>query len=165
MKKITCLIALACFLCLSACASMPNRGDYVQGGPPPFADNPNLGTVYFLRGKSLIGGGMSYYVNEDNNQIGVLRAGTYFIHQTEPGRHIFWAETESRAAITLDIQPGQKYYIKGGVGVGMWAGRPELAEITEAEANQMLPDMKYIRLATPEETKAYKQEQQKKNTQ
>lgn len=48
-------------------------------------------------------------------------------------------------------------YIEGGVGMGIWVGRPELTEITGKVAEKFLPDLTYIRLATPEESEAYKQ--------
>lgn len=41
--------------------------------------------------------------------------------------------------------------------MGIWAGRPELTEITGKVAEKFLPDLTYIRLATPEESEAYKQ--------
>ena len=79
------------------------------------------------------------------------QSGTYFVYKAIPGKHTYLAETEARAAVTLDIQPGQTYYIEGGVGMGFWAGRPQLTEITRPVADKLLPRLKYIRLSTDEE--------------
>ena len=115
--------------------------------------------VYFLRESAFTGGGITYFIFEDDTKIGLLKSGSYFIHKATPGKHTYLAETESRAAVTLDIQPGQTYYIEGSIGMGFWAGRPQLTEITKPVADKLLPDLKYIRLATPEETDAYKQKE------
>lgn len=148
------IMALALIMC--ACAKMPLRGDYVEDVPPALTESEDEGTVYFLREGAFMGGGISYFIHEDDQKIGLLKSGSYFIHRTSPGKRTFWAETEAKAAVTLDIEAGKTYYIEGSVGLGMWAGRPELTEITKPMADKLLPDLKYIRLASPAETQEYK---------
>lgn len=150
------LLSIA-FLLIVGCAKMPLQGDYVKDTPPKIEQGNEYGIVYFLRESSFGGGGISYFIFEDATKIGVLKSGSYFIHQAAPGKHTYWAETESRAAVTIQVEAGQTYYIEGGVGMGIWAGRPELTEITGKVAEKFLPDLTYIRLATPEESEAYKQ--------
>ena len=160
MRKLICLLALAVVVAVGAgCAKMPVRGDYMQDTPPQIVPDQESAVVYFLRESAFTGGGITYFIFEDATKIGLLKSGSYFIHKATPGKHTYLAETESRAAVTLDIQPGQTYYIEGGVGMGFWAGRPQLTEITKPVADKLLPDLKYIRLATPEETDAYKQKE------
>ncbi|AMD89480.1 DUF2846 domain-containing protein [Desulfovibrio fairfieldensis] len=160
MRKLICLLALAMAVALGAgCAKMPVRGDYMQDTPPQIVPDQESAVVYFLRESAFTGGGITYFIFEDDTKIGLLKSGSYFIHKATPGKHTYLAETESRAAVTLDIQPGQTYYIEGSIGMGFWAGRPQLTEITKPVADKLLPDLKYIRLATPEETDAYKQKE------
>lgn len=160
MRKLICLLALTMAVALGAgCAKMPVRGDYMQDTPPQVVPDQESAVVYFLRESAFTGGGITYFIFEDDTKIGLLKSGSYFIHKATPGKHTYLAETESRAAVTLDIQPGQTYYIEGSVGMGFWAGRPQLTEITKPVADKLLPDLKYIRLATPEETDAYKQKE------
>ena len=164
MRKLICLLALAMAVALGAgCAKMPVRGDYMQDTPPQIVPDQESAVVYFLRESAFTGGGITYLIFEDDTKIGLLKSGSYFIHKATPGKHTYLAETESRAAVTLDIQPGQTYYIEGSVGMGFWAGRPQLTEITKPVADKLLPDLKYIRLATPEETDAYKQKEMESN--
>lgn len=164
MRKLICLLALTMAVALGAgCAKMPVRGDYMQDTPPQVVPDQESAVVYFLRESAFTGGGITYFIFEDDTKIGLLKSGSYFIHKATPGKHTYLAETESRAAVTLDIQPGQTYYIEGSVGMGFWAGRPQLTEITKPVADKLLPDLKYIRLATPEETDAYKQKEAEKN--
>lgn len=148
-------MALICVALCAACAKMPSRGDYIADTPPKLVADENYAVVYFLRDSAFFGTGTTYYVHEDNRKIGMLKSGSYFIHKTEPGEHIFWAETESRNDLKMDLQAGHTYYVEGGIDVGVLAGRPKLTEINRQMAEQILPDLKYLRLATPEETEAY----------
>ncbi len=107
---------------------------------------------------------MSYFITEDTKTIGLLKAGSYFAFQATPGKHTYSAETEARSSVTLDVQPGQVYFIEGGIGMGFWAGRPQLAEVTKPIFDKAKPDLKYIRLATPEETLKYKENEQRKGS-
>lgn len=163
-KAIILTFILSCLFALAACAKMPQRGDYVEDVPPQITENENVGVIYFLRESAFTGGGMTYFIYEDDQKVGLLKSGSYFIHKSLPGKHTFWAETEARAAITLDIEAGKTYYIEGSIGLGFWAGRPELREITKPLADKLLPDLKYLRLATPEETLDYKQKEKGSNS-
>lgn len=164
MKKISLLCLLIAAVLLAGCAKMPLREDYVkEASAPVVTADENSGVVYFVRDSAFGGAGISYFIFEDTKKIGLLKSGTYFIHKTTPGKHTYLAETEARAAVTLDVEAGKTYYIEGNVGMGFWAGRPQLTEITEPVARQYLPELEYIRLATPEEVEAYKLKEQEKN--
>lgn len=167
MKKISLFCILIAAVLLAGCAKMPLREDYVkETSAPTVTADETSGVVYFVRDSAFMGGGVSYFIFEDTTKIGLLKSGTYFIHKTTPGKHTYYAETESRASVTLDIEAGKTYYVEGSVGLGFLAGRPQLTEITETVARQYLPDLEYIRLATPEEVEAYKlKEQAKENPQ
>ena len=139
----------------AGCAKMPQRADYVYEQPSQaITADAATGLIYFFRESAFTGGGISYFIFEDDKKIGLLKSGTYFVHKSAPGKHSYLAETEARAAVTLDIQPGQIYYVEGGVGMGMWAGRPQLTEVTRPVAEKLLPGLKYIRLSTEEEAAA-----------
>ena len=165
MKRRFSLLALVCVLAMmTGCAGMPLRGDYVKEATAPvIVPDENYGVVYFVRDSAFVGGGISYFIFEDTTKIGLLKSGTYFIHKTTPGKHTYLAETEARSAITLDIEAGKTYYIEGSVGMGFLAGRPQLIEITEPVARRYLPDLEYVRLATPEEQEAYRLKEAREN--
>lgn len=166
MRKLFLLLSLICiFGAVTGCAKMPLRGDYVKETTAPvIVPDENSGVVYFVRDSAFGGGGISYFIFEDTTKIGLLKSGTYFIHRATPGKHTYLAETEARAVVTLNVEAGKTYYIEGSVGMGFWAGRPELREITEAVARQYLSDLDYVRLATPEEQEAYRLKEEQKNT-
>ncbi len=162
-KVLVALVVLAC-VGLVGCAKMPTRADYVyEKSPRPVAADAETGLIYFLREDAFTGGGISYFIFEDDTKIGLLKSGTYFVHKSTPGKHTYLAETEARSLVTLEIQPGQTYYIEGGVALGMWAGRPQLTEVTHPVAEKLLPGLKYIRLSTEEEAEQMREKERKKN--
>ena len=164
MKKLLSFGSAVILILLVGCAKMPLRDDYVEEkAPPQIQANENMAAIYFFREWAFTGGGMSYFITEDTKTIGLLKAGSYFAFQTTPGKHTYSAETEARSSVTLDVQPGQVYFIEGGIGMGFWAGRPQLAEVTKPIFDKAKPDLKYIRLATPEEVQQFKEKEKSNN--
>lgn len=48
---------------------------------------------------------------------------------TKEGRQILWARTESKTELPLNIQFGHEYYVRCGLTMGFFIGRPKLEEI------------------------------------
>ena len=146
MRKLGLLIVGAfAILSLNGCAAMPKRGEYTASPPPQvISATEGKGAVVFLRESAFTGGGISYYIYEDGRKIGALKSGTWFIHQSDPGQHTYMAETEAKDIITLNVEDGKKYFVVGSVGMGVWAGRPQLKESTEAYALPLLKDLDYL---------------------
>lgn len=161
MKRIFLAFSLiVTVLLVAGCAAeMPSRSEYVKEKSAPIVlPNNDYAVIYFLR---QVGGiAVSYFIEEDTKRIGLLKSGSYFIHRAKPGKHTYTASTESTAATTITVEPNKIYYIEGVLDLGVWIGRPGLREITEPVAKQYLPDLDYVRLATPEETEAYKLKEQ-----
>lgn len=159
MKKLI-FMFIAVFV-LSGCAKMPVRGEYTILDAAPILEVDNeAAIVYFLRENAFIGGGVTYYIWEDTSKIGLLRSGSYFTHKSKPGLCTYWAETEAKTTLTLNVDAGKTYYILGGVNMGVLIGRATLSEVSESVAKELLPNLKYTRLSTPEEYEAY----EKKNS-
>ena len=152
-------LAMAILIIGSGCAKLPQRADYIKEAAPQMAADENHALIYFVRPSAFSGGGMSYFVHEDATPIGVLKSGSYFMHRALPGKHTYWAETEARASVLLDVKAGETYYVEGGVGLGFWAGRPELREVTKAVVDGYMPDLEYIRLATEQEAADFKRKE------
>ena len=73
-----------------------------------------------------------------------LYNGGYYLYFPKPGEVEFWAKTESKSSVTLDIKPSQTYYIKGTVGVGLLVGRPHLMVVAPDVAEQEITKCKLI---------------------
>jgi len=90
--------------------------------PEPVADQ---GLVYFYRPSSFFGAAISYDVKRGFETAGAIRNGTYFFTYTPPGPQVFWAKTEAKKEVLLNIEPGETYYVRCGVGFGIFVGRPK----------------------------------------
>ena len=129
---------------LNACATMPSHQNLVVTTPPSqIKAAQDKALVCFLRESQFLGGGVSYFIYDGELQIGGLRSGSYFIYNTDPGQHTFWAETETKVFVTLDLDAGQEYFVVGGVTMGAWIGHPTFTQVTPEVALPMLPDLDY----------------------
>ena len=104
----------------------------------------NSGLVYFYRPSSFYGFAASYDIKNDDTVITTLYNGGYYPYFSTPGEKEFWAKTESKSSITLDVKIGQTYYVKGEVGVGFLVGRPHLMVVTPEIAEKEIVDCKLI---------------------
>lgn len=147
MRKFFLVLLVMSSVALVGCAKMPQRDEYTKlAVAPTMQADDEHGLVVFLRESAFVGGGVSYYIYEDTQKIGVLRSGTWFMHKAKPGQHTYWAETESKDVTTVTVEPNKKYYVLGGVSMGAWAGRPTLKEVTEPVAAPLLKDLEYLQL-------------------
>ena len=121
-----------------AAASQPVRAD----DPPAPAADASKGTIIFFRPSKFIGAAMGFKVREGDVELGRLRNGKYFVIQVEPGTHSYTVHSEAKDVITLEVEAGETYYVKGSIGVGILAGRPNLSPSTAAEFEAAKPKMK-----------------------
>jgi hypothetical protein len=105
--------------------------------------------VYIYRPNSFVGGAIKYHVAVGDKRIVYLVRGGYFPFLAEPGETEFWARTEARAAATEYLAPGETYYLRGKVGIGVVAGRPKLQFVSAEEARGELEKCKLLPAATP----------------
>lgn len=111
------------------------------------------GLVYIYRPSSIMGSGVAYDVKVGDNVVTTLHSGGYFPYFSTPGEVEFWAKTESRSAVTIDVKSGQVYYIKGSLGVGFFVGRPHLMVVPADVGEKEIAECKLIPEPKKEETK------------
>jgi hypothetical protein len=107
------------------------------------------GLVYLYRPGGFVGGGVVYDVKVGDTVITTLPPGGYYPYFSQPGEVEFWAKTEARTAITIDVKPGETHYVKGTVGIGFFVGRPHLILVPPEVGEKEISDCKLI----PEEKK------------
>lgn len=137
MRGIT-LLALAGLMVLGGCATLGPVYEKVTTVPE------GKGLVYLYRPGSFIGGGVAYDVKVGETVITTLHNGGYYPYMATPGEVEFWAKTEARSAVTLDVKSGETYYIKGTVGVGFFVGRPHLMVVPAVTAESEIAECKLI---------------------
>jgi hypothetical protein len=104
----------------------------------------NSGLIYFYRPSSFFFAGAFYDIKYDDNVITTLYNGGYYPYFSTPGEKEFWAKTESKSSITLDVKAGQTYYVKGEIGPGFLLNRPHLMVVTPEIAEKEIVDCKLI---------------------
>lgn len=101
--------------------------------PPP----EGKGQVVFFRPSNMLGMALSFSVHEGDKGIGKLGNGSYFVHTADPGQHLFTIQSEVTDKLTLEIEPGETYYVKQTIGVGIVAGRPRLTPAEQGEFERL----------------------------
>jgi len=125
MKKrslVLLLLLIGLFL-LSSCATGP-AFKKIETIPE------NMGLVYIYRPGKAMGAAVSYQVKANGVPIIRLNPGGYYAYLAKPGEIEFSAKTESSSSITIDVKPGETYYLKGTIGIGFFVGRPHLVVVT-----------------------------------
>jgi len=148
MRRLILALVAVCVALVAGCAIMPPGARYTYEAPPAITPDASSGVIYFLRESAFVGGGGGYFIYENGKAIGLLASGTYFIHKSIPGSHIYTAGEDARSAITLDVHAGQTYYIISWVSTpGILGAAPlNLKEIPRPVAEKALPNLKYIRM-------------------
>src|SRR6267378_3538849 len=79
------------------------------------ATNPSAagakGTIYVYRLRLTAGTFNKPSIYVDEKEIARIRNGRFFIVNVDPGRHVIRSEHKT-AVVTLDVNPGQAYYIR-----------------------------------------------------
>ena len=102
---------------------------------------PDKGLVVFYREKNFKGGAVRFNVQSANGVIGTLKNGSVLHTYLEPGQHTFWSEVISQDSVTVNVEAGQVYYVKGETKLGVYAGRPRLNQVSESQAKAELAQL------------------------
>ena len=131
-------IPLLFLLCLDAGAKSGPKFEPEQSPP---ADH---GVVYVYRDFNLIGGGASYMVQVNGVPAAYLPSHGYFVYFAKPGEVEFSARTEAKTSVTLDVEAGKTYFIKGTIGVGVFVGHPHLVAVPNDIGEAEIADCKLV---------------------
>ncbi|HEU4779108.1 MAG TPA: DUF2846 domain-containing protein [Steroidobacteraceae bacterium] len=91
------------------------------------AADTSTGTVVFFREKKFAGAAISYKVRENGVELCKLKSGSYCTVQVPAGKHVYEVHSEAKDALTLEVEPGETYYVIGAISVGFLAGHPNLS--------------------------------------
>ncbi|WP_341843063.1 hypothetical protein [Chitinophaga caseinilytica] len=89
-------------------------------------DTASYALLCVYRPKTGVGTLVQYNLHVNDSVVcRVKRGGSYMIKLHTMGQTQIWARTESRAEVSADIQPGKVYFLKCGIGMGAFVGRPQ----------------------------------------
>lgn len=117
------------------------------------------GQIIFFRPGGM-GGMVGCMVREGEaateTHISKLTGNRYFIHYADPGVHKYWVKSEATDRLNLEIEPGETYFVKCKISMGLMVGRPNLSpsDISEFETAKkklklMDPDKQIDKNFTP----------------
>jgi hypothetical protein len=111
-------------------AATPTTADATANGliaPPP----PGKGQIVFFREKKFTGAAIRFKVREGDAELGKLSNGVYFVVPVDPGTHTYTVHTEAKDNLTLEVEPGETYFVKASISMGFLAGHPNLSPSDE----------------------------------
>lgn len=123
-------IALVSLVVASGCATgMPTIHTKVNPELVKFSDEN--GYVYFFRPCVMWGAARGLTVFKEEQKIGDLNCGNYLIYEAPPGIYKFRANDWLRKnkVLELNVQAGEKYFIKSDLKLGIIDAKPSLTLI------------------------------------
>ena len=107
-------IWLVALLALAACTSTPEASRERDAEAKQFMTHPNAATIYVYRSglnkHAQIYDDPVLYV--DNRLIGNALPGGYFRVDTVPGRHLLHGIGSDAGRLTVDVRPGEIYFVR-----------------------------------------------------
>jgi len=154
MNKLPAFVFMVSLVVVTGCAPMPSAiNTLVHPGPiPEILPDNKTGVVTFYRPKNYLANGISFFVQENGQNVGGLKNGTYFSLRTNPGSHTYTAATSSvdKDEITIVAAPNKTNYVEASLGFGRWAGEPHLKETPAVTAKSEILKLNYIELKAAE---------------
>ena len=123
-RKLTSAVFALAMLAPFAAYSQDTAATAVAATP---ADAASTGTVVFFREKKFAGAAISYKVRENGVELCKLKSGSYCSVQVPAGKHEYEVHSEAKDVLTLEVEPGETYYVVGALSVGFLAGHPNLS--------------------------------------
>lgn len=124
---------------LPAMASEGQKAPATLPAPPE-----GQGQVIFWRSGSMVGGALGCGVNIGEERISALGTGKYFVLNLVPGTYEFNAKSEAKDNLTLEVDPGETYFVKCTIRMGIMVGRPNLSPSTKEEFEGKKGDLQYV---------------------
>jgi hypothetical protein len=121
--------------------------DSVNASPAPAATSAadagaGVGTVIFFREKKMMGAAIRFKVRENGVQLCKLGSGTFCKVEMPAGTHLYDVHTEAKDQLSLDVKPGETYYVVSTISMGAFAGHPKLAVTDQATFEGMKAKLK-----------------------
>lgn len=97
--------------------------------------------VYVYRPSKMMGKALEPSVFADGIELARMDNGRYFTIKLKPGKH-FVHMTSEKKGFAFDMGPGQTYYFRIGIEMGMWKGQGKL---TLEDAEKAVPEIKKLK--------------------
>lgn len=143
MKSHICL-ALALLGCTTSAMAQDAPAEPVAGATMESDIPEGKGKIVFFRKGGLMGAAISCAVHEKGAKLTSLPPGRFAVIYAEPGIHEYSVKSEATDMLRLEIEPGETYYSKCNVTMGIMAGRPNLSPSDKAGYDAMSAKLKPV---------------------
>ena len=116
----------------------------------PIVADTTEAIVYIYRPKKMAGRALEPSVFADDLELARMDNGRYFALKMKPGKHIIHL-TDDQKGYAIDMGPGQTYYFRIGLEMGMWKGH---GKITLDDADRAIKEIKKIKFIGQDKIKA-----------
>jgi len=130
-------ISLAAGLMSTSAQALSDKAQQMVGTAPE-----GKALVVFFRPKKFVGSAVGFKVREDSVELGKLRNGRYFTVAVEPGAHVYQVHSEAKDLLNLEVAAGETHFVRGGLSMGIMAGRPNLSPSTPEEFDDVHKKLK-----------------------
>ncbi len=158
MKKVCqAVLLIFCFSFLNGCAPTSTAtANYIESQEvPQMQPDDKNGIVYFFRPKSSGAFGVWYFIKEGEKELGLMKNNTYIVHKIPTGRHTFYAKTEFKSSVDVDILPNSTNYIECNIVPGIFLANPRIKIVDKARFEEKIKEMTYLKqsIKTQEDSK------------
>lgn len=107
------------------------------------AANSDEATVFIYRPNKWGGRALEPSVFVDETELARMDNGRYFAIKLKPGKHII-RMTDDKKGYAVDMGPGQTYYFRIGIEMGMWKGHGKITLDDSESAIKEIQKLKFI---------------------
>lgn len=100
-------------------------------------------TVFIYRPEKWAGRALEPSVFVDDVEMGRMDNGRYFALKLKPGKHIVHM-TDDKKGYAVDMGPGQSYFFRIGIEMGMWKGHGKITLDDPERATKEIKKLKFI---------------------
>lgn len=91
------------------------------------ADTVKYALLYVYRPRNYVGSIVDYDIHVGDSTVGNIKNNSKFVVKLyNEGPTTFWAKTEQKRSINVNVKFGQEYFLKCAVTTGILMGRPEI---------------------------------------
>lgn len=101
------------------------------------SDNEN-GTLVIYREPLYQGSKFSYPVEVNGVKVVSIKSGTFYVKSLPVGKYRISAKTEIESFTEVTINPFDTAFVRCGVLMGMWVGRPDIIQVDKNSAYKVL---------------------------
>ena len=109
----------------------------------PSTANTADATVFIYRPSKLLGKALEPSVFVDDTELARMDNGRYFALKLKPGKHIVHM-TDDKKGYAVDMGPGQTYFFRIGLEMGMWKGHGKITLDDATRATAEIKKLKFI---------------------